>query len=331
MPTAWAPIVTRVWSKVASASFRPPPTVPDDPVARDAGAVEDQLTRRRTLDAELALLGPEREARVVLLHDERRDVVAARAVRVGHSQHRVVLRDPGVRDPRLLPREHPVVAVTHRPAPHRRGVGAGLTLGQPVRERRLPRRERRQVAALQLLAAGEDDRHRAELVHRRDQRGRRVSAGDLLDDDARRERVSTHPAVLLPHVRREEVTRHQRVVRLLRVAGLLVDRRRPRRDLVLRHRTDRLADRLVVLGEPVGVEVRVAAHALHVTDWYDGRPPRGRGAPATGTSAAVHEVPHAAVLLALDERRDDGLLEELDTGQVVRLLDEVRDGVRHPA
>ncbi len=37
------------------------------------------------------------------------------------------------------------------------------------------------------------------------------------------------------------------------------------------------------------------------------------------------------VLLALHERGDDGLLEQLDTRQVVRLLDEVRDGVRHPA
>ena len=28
MPTAWAPIVTRVWSRVARASFRPSPTSP---------------------------------------------------------------------------------------------------------------------------------------------------------------------------------------------------------------------------------------------------------------------------------------------------------------
>ena len=60
-------------------------------------------------------------------------------------------------------------------------------------------------------------------------------------------------AVLLRHVRGVEVGRHQRVVRLLREAGLLVDRGGVRRDLVVADVADGRADGLVLLGE--GVEV----------------------------------------------------------------------------
>ena len=237
--------------------LQPGADLADDAVAGDAGAVEDELAGGAALDAELALLLAEGEARVALLHDERGDVVAALAVGVGHGEHRVVLGDTGVGDPGLLAGEHPVVAVTHRAALHRGGVGAGLALREPVRERGLPRRERGEVAGLDVVVRGDDQRHRAELVDRGDQRAARADPGDLLDDDAGRQGVGPHAAVLLGHVRREEVAGHEGVVRLLRVAGLLVDRRRVGGDLVLGHRPDGLSDRLVVLGEPVGVEVRV--------------------------------------------------------------------------
>ena len=104
MPTAWAPMVTRVWSSVAQRDLEAVADLADDPVAGDADAVEVQLAGRAALDAELALLLAEREARVGLLDDERRDVVAARPVGVGDGEHRVVLRDAGVGDPRLLRR-----------------------------------------------------------------------------------------------------------------------------------------------------------------------------------------------------------------------------------
>ena len=109
---------------------------------------------------------------------------------------------------------------------------------------------------------------------------RRADPGDLLDDDAGRQRVGAHPAVLLGHVRGEEVAGHEGVVRLLRVAGLLVDRRGVRGDLVLGHRPDRLADRLVVLGEPVGVEVRVR-HGPMLLSGMPGVPSRSLRVPAT--------------------------------------------------
>ena len=51
----------------------------DDPVGRDAAVLEVDLAGRAALDAELALLGADREARVVLVHDERRDAVARRS------------------------------------------------------------------------------------------------------------------------------------------------------------------------------------------------------------------------------------------------------------
>ena len=51
----------------------------------------------------------------------------------------------------LVPFEHPVVAVEAGPGPHRRGVRAGLPLGQRVADHRLARRDGRQHLLLELL------------------------------------------------------------------------------------------------------------------------------------------------------------------------------------
>ncbi len=40
MPTAWAPIVGRVWSRVRSAVLKPGAGLADDPVAGDAAVLE---------------------------------------------------------------------------------------------------------------------------------------------------------------------------------------------------------------------------------------------------------------------------------------------------
>ena len=132
--------------------------------------------------------------------------------RVGDGEDGVVLGDAGVGDPALHAVEHPVIAVAHRPGGHRRRVAARLRLGQAVREHRLAGGDRRQVALLELLRPGQQQRHGAELVHRRDQRGRGAGPGHLLDHDGGGERVRAGAAVLGRDVRGVEVGGPQRLV-----------------------------------------------------------------------------------------------------------------------
>ena len=82
-----------------------------------------------------------------------------------------------------------------------------------------------------------------------------------------RERVGADAAVLLGDVRGVEVARRTSAsCASCGKRGLLVDLGRVRRDLVLGDRADRLADGLVVLGEPEQVEVRVrGAHLPDIT------------------------------------------------------------------
>ena len=165
--------------------------------------------------------------------------------------HRVVLGLPGVGDPALHAVEHPVVAVPDRPGLHARRVGAGVGLGQAVREAALPARELGEVLLLQLLASRRSDRERAELVHGRDQRGAHADAGHLLDHDHGRQCVGARAAVLLRHVQRVEVRSEQRLGRLLGEASLLVHLGGERCDLGLGQRSDRLSNRLVFLSQCV--------------------------------------------------------------------------------
>ena len=181
----------------------------------------------RALDAELVLLRADDEALVVLVHHERRDAVGA-LVRVGHRHDGVPGRLAAVGDPALGAVEHPVVAVGLGAGAHRGGVGAGLPLGQRVGRHRLavdaidgstcflsssePRRIRPIVPSL--LTAGISDDERAD-------------AGDLLDHDARGDRVGALAAVLLGDVHGVEARR----VRARRAPprGSARSRRRPRR------------------------------------------------------------------------------------------------------
>ena len=210
-------------------------------IGGNAAIVEVQLARGTALDPEFALLLAEGEALVGLLDHEGGHIVAARTVGIGDGQDRVVLRDTGIGDPRLLAVEDEVVTVRLRPTLHARGVRAGLTFGQPVGESGFSTCQRREVRGLDRFGSAQDHRHRTELVDGRDEGGAGVGAGDLLDDDAGGERIGAHPVVLLRHVWSEEVAGHQGVVRLLGVAGLLVDRRGIRGDLVLDHLLHRRA------------------------------------------------------------------------------------------
>ncbi len=150
--------------------------------------------------------------------------------RVGHGEHRVEVADAGVGDPALHAVEHQespsrtarvfIAAASTRP---RARTGSTRTSPRP--------RPTAEVPLLQLLRARQQQRQRAELVDRRDQRGRRAGAGDLLDHDHRGQRVCPGTVVRLRDVRRVEVGRPQRVVRGLRELGLPVHLRRVRRDL----------------------------------------------------------------------------------------------------
>ena len=148
-----------------------------------------------------------------------------------------------------------MVAVADRRGPHRHRVAARLGLGQRVGEHRLAAGDRRQVALEQVLRGRQQQRHGAELVDGRDQRGRRAGPRDLLDHDAGGQRVGAGAAVLLGDVHRVEVGLAQRVVGLLRELALLVDLGGVRGDLVVADGSDRLAQHLVLVGQPEQVEV----------------------------------------------------------------------------
>src|SRR5690606_27472391 len=104
------------------------------------------------LDAELALLLPEGEALVRLLHHEGGDVATARSLRIRDGHDGVEVGDARVGDPGLHAVEAPAVAVAHRTGLHGRGVGAGLTLGESVGEA-VALRQPREVLLLDLLTA----------------------------------------------------------------------------------------------------------------------------------------------------------------------------------
>jgi hypothetical protein len=115
---------------------------------------------------------------------------------------------------------------------------------------------------LDFLGRGEQQRHRAELVHRRYQRRRRAGPGDFLDDDRRGDRVGTTAAVGLGDVHGLQVRLDQRLVHVPGELGGSVDLGGPRRDLVIGQGAHRLTQRLVLLGQ--GKRREIVAHASMV-------------------------------------------------------------------
>ena len=231
----------RVWSSVRSAIFRP---CPSSPTRRSAGIGTSSKSSSRVgepLMPSLRSFSPKVKPGIAPLHHERRDA-ARTGVRVGDRHDRVAVGLARVGDPRLLAAQHPAVAAADGPGAHARGVRSGVALGQSVGEHRLPTGDRRQVALLQVLRRGQQQRHGAELVHRRDQRGRHAAARDLLDHDAGGQRVGPGAFVLDRQVRRVEAHGPKRVVGLAREAGVLVDRRRVRRHLVVHELAHRRAE-----------------------------------------------------------------------------------------
>jgi hypothetical protein len=230
--------------------------LPDDPVRGDGAVAEVDLTGRRALDAQLAFLRAHLEARVIGVHHERGHPVGA-LVRLGGREHRVPARHSGVGDPRLGTVEHPVIAVQPGPGLHRHRVGAGLPLGQRIGNHRLAAGNRRHDLLLQLVRAGDQHRHAAQLVDPGDQRGADADPGDLFDHDAAGHRVGAVTAVLLGQVHRVEAGGGERLARLDGIPRVLIHVRGVRRDLFLGQCADRRAQLPVLLGQLEQVEVRV--------------------------------------------------------------------------
>ena len=95
--------------------------------AGHADVVEDDLGRVAGTDAQLAELGPHRQAlRAAGHHEGRLAPGAERRVDRGHDH--VDIRDPAVRDPGLDPVQHPLVGgfVVDGPGPQRGDVAAGV-------------------------------------------------------------------------------------------------------------------------------------------------------------------------------------------------------------
>ena len=189
-------------------------------------------------------------------------------LRVGHRHHRVPARLPRVGDPALGAVEHPGVAVAAGAGAHRGGVGARLALAQRVADHLLARGDRRQDLALQVVGGRQQDRAEPEPVDRRDERRRGADPRHLLDHDHARQLVGALAAVLLGDRDGVEARLDQRLARLGRIATLLVDLGRVRRDLLLRERPHGLAERLVLVAEPVGVEVGVHAASFNGTSCH---------------------------------------------------------------
>ena len=141
MPIACAPTDGRVVSKAASAAWPvrvPALAGPGEPLlqllataehqtAGHADVVEDDLGRVAGTDAQLAELGPHRQApRAAGHHEGRLAPGAERRVDGGHDH--VDIRDPAVRDPGLDPVQHPFVGalVVDGPGPQRGDVASGV-------------------------------------------------------------------------------------------------------------------------------------------------------------------------------------------------------------
>src|SRR5579862_8052267 len=147
IPTDWAPMVGRLRSRVCMAMVNPWPSAPTL-----------FPTGTRTSSRTISPVGLDQEAADAPVP----------GVGVGLGEHRVGVGDPGVRDPVLRPRQHVVVPVPHRPAPHGGDVAPGVRFRQAVARLGLPRGDPRDVPAAELLGAPVHERDHPEL---RDEHG----------------------------------------------------------------------------------------------------------------------------------------------------------------
>ena len=186
----------------------------------------------------------------VRLDDEGRH---APVLAVGDGEDDVEVRHAEVGDPVLGAVDDPLLAVEDGRRLHPGGVRAGLGLGERERRRALAGRAARQEALLELVAAEQLDRQRAELLDHQDQRAGGVDLGDLLDRHVQHQRSRARAAVLDREGQAEDVLLGEQLADVPRVFGLLVDLGRARGDLLARDLADRRAEVQVLLGDRVDV------------------------------------------------------------------------------
>ena len=123
---------------------------------------------------------------------------------------------------------------------------------RPNAGKRLAATQRGQPFLLLLLGAERVDRHRTEADRRLERdRDARVDPGELLDREAEREEVAAHPGVLLRERQAEQPHLAHLANDVVRELAGAVGVLRLRRDDVTREVLDALAQRLVLVAQPM--------------------------------------------------------------------------------
>ena len=188
---------------------------------------------------------PRTIARRVRGHNEGADAPLA----AGDHHHQV--RRAAVRRPRLRARQHPVIALPHRPRAQRRGVRARVGLGQREAAQPLAARHRPQPALLlRRRAVAQQHRRGDRAVDTHGHRDARVRRRQLLQRQQIGDRVEPHAAVLLGHRHPEEAEPAQLVDHIAREMLGAVPLRRLRLDARERELPRQIDDLALRLGEP---------------------------------------------------------------------------------
>ncbi len=197
MPTACAAITGREWSSVRIAIENPSPSAPTMRSAGIRHVVQDDLTRRRPLDAHLLLGLAERDARVVAHHQERRDAFRTQrgVARVANTRYACDTPAPVMK--RFVP-----FSTTSSPSRSYRVVMAAASepapgLGERVRHQDVATADALRHGPPLLVGAGQHQRDHAELGDDRRERDAGRHARQLLDEYAERERPAARTPVRL--------------------------------------------------------------------------------------------------------------------------------------
>jgi hypothetical protein len=237
---------------------------------RDADLVEDQLAGLRALVAELGQVPADREAgRVRVDEQDRHAFVRLGRIFGGLDQHGQDAGHPGVRDPRLGPADHVVVAVFDRGGHDALQVGPGARLGERDARAELAGGHLRQVPFLLLVGATAGDQPAGHRVRAEQARRAQPRARDLLEGEGVGDAVGAEAAVLFGDVEAEEAQFPELAHDLRGIAASALPFGGDRHDLLVGEFPQRLPEEALLVGQlevhgaylPVHVGVRRSANA----------------------------------------------------------------------